>query len=147
NVDVMRHLKPHVDAFDVSSIAEVKWVRSAGGTAANCSFTGPAKRSFELENAVKWGVGQIVCESAEEIAELQEICARASAKIEVLIRINPDAVPKGFGVHMARKPSKFGIDEEALDDAVRAIEHSANLTLAGWHIYSGTNCLMAEAIV
>ena len=147
NVELMQNLLESLDCFDISSIAEAQWVKDAGGDVKLCSFTGPAKRRFELERAVRWGVGQVVCESADEMLELQEICRAESKTADILIRINPSEVPKGFGVHMARKPSQFGIDEDRLDEAVAVADRCSNLNLIGWHIYSGTNSLSESAVV
>ena len=147
NVGLMQKLLADLDCFDISSIAEAQWVKDAGGDVKLCSFTGPAKRRFELQRAVRWGVGQVVCESTDEMLELQEICSAESKTADILIRINPSEVPKGFGVHMARKPSQFGVDEDTLDEAVAVADRCSNLNLIGWHIYSGTNSLSAPAIV
>lgn len=147
NIDLIRSLLPSLDCFDISSIAEARWVQEAGGQLSYCSFTGPAKRTFELEHAVQWGVGQIVCESADEMLELNQICEARSASVEILIRINPSEVPKGFGVQMARKPSQFGVDEDKLDNLAEILPRCPNLNLVGWHIYSGTNSLSAGAII
>ena len=48
---------------------------------------------------------------------------------------------------MSGKPTQFGIDEEVIDDAIREISAMAQLRLEGFHIYSGTQCLNADAIV
>ncbi len=62
------------------------------------------------------------------------------------MRINPLRMPRHFGVNMAGKPSQFGVDEEDLEPALDAIAALPGLRLAGFHIYSGTNCLDAGAI-
>ena len=66
---------------------------------------------------------------------------------DVLVRIAPSRVPKGFGDQMAGRPSPFGIDLE--DVARRPAAHPrrcGNLRVVGLHIYSGTQCLRPEAI-
>ncbi len=68
-------------------------------------------------------------------------------QVKILVRINPNQVPKQFGAQMSRKPSQFGIDEEDLPDLIPTIMSCSNLELVGWHIYSGNNCLDADGIV
>src|SRR5690606_2085610 len=62
-------------------------------------------------------------------------------------RVAPDTVPKGFGDQMAGRPSAFGIDIEEAATALPVIMALPNLHLVGFHIYSGTQCLKAEAII
>jgi diaminopimelate decarboxylase len=64
----------------------------------------------------------------------------------VLIRLAPDRVPKGFGDHMAGRPSPFGIDIEDAPVALPQILALPNLHVIGLHIYSGTQCLRPDAI-
>jgi diaminopimelate decarboxylase len=47
---------------------------------------------------------------------------------------------------MAGKPSPFGIDEEDLEGAFAALKTLPNLRIRGFHIYSGTQCLDADAL-
>jgi diaminopimelate decarboxylase len=65
---------------------------------------------------------------------------------DIMIRISPDHVPKGFGDQMAGRPSAFGIDIETAYEEIPAILDLPNLKLTGLHIYSGTQCLIPGAI-
>jgi len=47
---------------------------------------------------------------------------------------------------MAGRPVAFGIDIEDIDDQLPKILAQPHLQVAGFHIYSGTQCLKAEAI-
>ncbi len=147
NVALLSWLKGSVPYLDVSSIGEVRRAISAGWSASNLSFTGPAKRRAELAEAVSLGVGDVVLESLEEALALDELASAAGVKAHVLVRLSPDRVPKGFGDHMAGRPSPFGIDVEVAADVLPRIAALPNLHLAGLHIYSGTQSLKPEAIV
>ncbi len=48
NTALLAELKESFDYLDISSIAEGVWARKAGYEMGDCSFTGPAKRRFEL---------------------------------------------------------------------------------------------------
>jgi diaminopimelate decarboxylase len=146
NRAILRSLRGVVDRLDLSSGGELLLAEEAGWDASTWSFVGPAKRRAELALAVELGCGHIVVESARELRELDEVAAEAGTAASVLLRINPSNIPKGFGVSMARRPTIFGIDEEEVDDVVRAalgLEHAA---LRGFHVYAGTQCLDPGAI-
>lgn len=146
NIELLRRLLPLMDTFDVSSLKEAERALEAGCPADRISFSGPAKQEREIRAAVALGVGELVLESLDEA----EIAAAAAAELgvrqPVLLRINPIRVPRQFGVQMAGKPSQFGIDEEELEAAIDGLMTLPHLELVGFHIYSGTNSIRAEAI-
>jgi diaminopimelate decarboxylase len=118
----------------------------AGWSPARLSFTGPAKREAELQEAIAGGVGLLVIESLRE-ARLADAIARAMHRVQpALVRIAPDSVPRGFGDTMAGRPSAFGIDLEDADAALAEITRLPGLRVAGLHIYSATQCLKVDPI-
>jgi len=147
NTALLGWLKGTVPLLDVSSIGEVRRALKAGWDAEDLSFTGPAKRRDELAEALSSGVGDIVVESLEEAADLDALAAAAGAVAKIIVRLSPDRVPKGFGDHMAGRPSPFGIDVEVAADVLPQIVAMRHLKLVGFHIYSGTQSLKPEAIV
>jgi diaminopimelate decarboxylase len=66
--------------------------------------------------------------------------------VQLLPRIGPATLPRGFGVNMSGKPSQFGIDEEELGPALEGMKALANVAFRGFHIYSGTQCLDAGSV-
>ena len=48
---------------------------------------------------------------------------------------------------MAGKPTQFGIEEDLVDAAIALIRRSPSLRLNGFHLYAGTQCLKADAVV
>ena len=71
NGAILQALKGHVATLDISSGGELARALKAGWEARDLTFSGPAKRPFELEASVEAGVGEMVCESVEELDELQ----------------------------------------------------------------------------
>ena len=143
---VLRTLRGFADGLDVSSGGEIDRALAAGWPAAAIGFTGPGKRDAELRRAVEAGVGEVVLESLDEARAL-DACARAAGTVQrVLLRIAPDRVPPGFGDTMSGKPVAFGIDEEDVPRVVPEVLALRGLALVGFHAYSGTQCLRAEAI-
>ena len=147
NHGLLQRLHGVVDLLDVSSGGEVRRALAAGWEAARVSFTGPGKTEAEVRAALDARVGEIVVESVDEAALVQRLAAAGGRRARVLLRIAPARVPRGFGLNMSGKPSQFGIDEEDLDAAVRVVAGLTHVDLAGFHIYSGTQCLNADAIV
>lgn len=147
NPALLTWLNKHVPYIDVSSGGELRMALDAGWRADQASFTGPAKREVELRFAIEAGLGELVVESLREARLANNIAAEQGIVQDIVIRIAPDRVPKGFGDQMAGRPSPFGIDIEDAAQALPQIAAMANLRIAGLHIYSGTQCLKPAAIV
>ena len=145
NVGLLRGLRPDVALLDVSSAGELQRALSSGCPAAHISFSGPAKRDVELQAAAESGC-EIVCESADEAEALSQLGEARGSPLKILLRLNPSRMPRRFGISMAGRPSQFGIDEEDLPEQLPRLVRLRGVELAGFHIYSGTNCLDADAI-
>jgi diaminopimelate decarboxylase len=146
NLELLRRMASHVQTFDASSYQEVVRARSIGCAASRITFSGPAKRKFELAGAVADRIGEIVLESVAEADAVNEIAAGKNVIQRVLIRINPTNGPKKYGVSFSGRASQFGIDEEVLGEAIRHVADLPHLELAGFHAYTGTNSLDIEAL-
>ena len=146
NPTLLRRMADVVDMFDVSSGGEIRHALRTEWDPAKLSFTGPGKTAAELQTALDVGVGEVILESVDEAVLLDRLAAAGNRTTRVAIRIAPARVPRGFGLNMSGKPSQFGVDEEDLDEAVRAVRGLSHLALRGFHIYSGTQCLNTEAI-
>ncbi|MCB4858143.1 type III PLP-dependent enzyme [Sphingobium sp. PNB] len=147
NPAMLAWLNGRIGHLDISSIGEMRLALGAGWDASRISFTGPAKRVEELREAMAAGLGLLVVESVREARAADAIARSMGRKQPVLVRIAPDSLPRGFGDHMAGRPSPFGIDQEDADSALAEIRALPALSVVGLHIYSGTQCLKAEAVV
>jgi diaminopimelate decarboxylase len=147
NAGLLQRLRAHADALDISSAGEMQRALRAGWPPQRLSFTGPGKRAQELVAAVTQGIGHIVVESVHEARAVSQIAGACGTPQDILVRLAPRRIPRGFGLNMAGKPSQFGIDEEDLDGAFAALKKLPNLRIRGFHIYSGTQCLDAKALV
>ncbi|WP_241427700.1 type III PLP-dependent enzyme [Fertoeibacter niger] len=146
NPALLTWLEPRVELIDVSSGGEFQLACAAGWAPARASFTGPAKQDAELEAAIGGGIGELVIENVREAKAASRIAGERGVVQDVLIRLAPARVPKGFGDHMAGRPSPFGIDVETAGEEIPAILGLPHLRVIGLHIYSGTQCLKPEAI-
>ncbi|MEX0299175.1 MAG: type III PLP-dependent enzyme [Kordiimonas sp.] len=146
NPSLLNALSNYLDLLDISSIGEMQLATNAGWPSTRISFTGPGKRDYELKEAICAGVGELVVESPQEAYRANAICASINMTQDILLRIAPPMVPKGFGDQMAGKPCAFGIDYEVVEELLPEILALSHLNLVGLHIYSGTQCLVDEAI-
>ena len=146
NPTLLGWMRGKLDYLDISSGGEFTLSQEAGWDPGLISFTGPAKREFELRPAIEAGIGELVVESLREARLANSIAAELGRVQPVLIRIAPDRVPKGFGDQMAGRPSAFGIDIEDAADILPQIAALPHLRIIGLHIYSGTQSLRPEAI-
>jgi len=142
---VLKEMAGLVDGFDVASGGELESVLKAGGDAETISFAGPGKRRSELELAIKTGIGSINVESEQELEIVGEEGKKLGVKPKVSIRINPDFELHGAGMKMGGTSKQFGIDSERVPEVLdRAMKMPVDLQ--GFHIYAGSQCLMAEVL-
>ena len=138
------HMARLVDGLDVASGAELRVALDAGMDARDISFAGPAKSEVELAQAVASGI-LLNVESMHEIRALAEVVQRLGRNARVAVRVNPDFELKSSGMKMGGGPKQFGIDAEQVPQALADIGR-LGLGFEGFHIYSGSQNLRAEAI-
>jgi len=142
---VVRHIAPLVDGLDVASAREMQVALDAGVAPALISFAGPGKTPDELARAVAAGIVLNV-ESELEVERLAAIAQRTGRKPQVAVRVNPDFELKTSGMKMGGGPKQFGVDAERVPALLERIGRLP-LAFVGFHIFSGSQNLRAEAIV
>ena len=141
---VVGHMARLVDGLDVASGAELLVALDAGMDPREISFAGPGKSETELAQAVAAGI-LVNLESMREVSLLAEISARLGRPARVAVRVNPDFELKSSGMKMGGGPKQFGIDAEQVPQALAEIGRRG-LAFEGFHIFSGSQNLRAEAI-
>lgn len=142
---VVQHLATLVDGFDLASAGEMKLALDTVMPAECISFAGPGKQLSEIQQAIAAGVTLNV----ESATELEKIAAQAGSmgiNANVAVRINPAFELKSSGMKMAGGAKPFGIDEEQLPQILQRIKQ-LGLAFQGFHIFSGSQCLNAPAII
>ena len=140
---VVQHLAPLVDGLDVASGSELRVALDAGMRCEDISFAGPGKSATELRQAVASGV-LVNVESPTELATLSRIASELDMPARVALRVNPDFELKSSGMKMGGGPKQFGIDAETLPELLTGLR--APIAFEGFHIFSGSQNLRAEAI-
>lgn len=141
---VVGHLAGLVDGLDVASGAEMLVALDAGMDPREVSFAGPGKSEGELAQAVAAGI-LVNVESMRELGLLAAIGERLGRRARVAVRVNPDFALKSSGMAMGGGPKQFGIDAEQVPQALAEIGR-LGLGFEGFHIFSGSQNLRAEAI-
>lgn len=141
---VIGHMEPLVDGFDIASSGELAMIQKAGIDPARVSFAGPGKRDDELEAAITAGV-TLNCESEGEAQRSLAIGQRLGRTPRIAIRVNPDFELKGSGMKMGGGAKPFGVDAERVPALAKHII-AEGAEWRGLHIFTGSQTLSAEAI-
>jgi diaminopimelate decarboxylase len=133
--------------LEIASAGELYVALEAGCEPSRILFAGPGKRPEEIEFALQAGIGEI---HAESITELQRIACAArqlNRTAAVSLRVNPDGDAEGGAMRMGGKATPFGIDEEALDDALDFALATSGIEFRGIHLFAGTQLLHAGTLL
>lgn len=145
NISVCAMFRSLGAGIEVSSHAELAMALRAGADPGQVIFLGPGKSAEELHACVAAGIHAIVCESLEELAAVDGLCPPSDTR--VILRVNPAFTAKGSRLAMGGKPRQFGIDEELLYGAARALANLRHVQISGVHAYLGTRILAADDVV
>ncbi|MEM7082344.1 MAG: pyridoxal-dependent decarboxylase, exosortase A system-associated [Pseudomonadota bacterium] len=143
--EVVQFLAGLVDGLDVASARELTVAASTHTPRDEISFAGPGKQPEELRAAIEHDI-VINCESTTELARIDRIARELDKKPLVAIRVNPDFQLQNSGMKMAGGPQQFGIDAETVPDVLSSMA-DMHLTFHGFHIFSGSQNLSADAII
>ncbi|MBS1188679.1 MAG: pyridoxal-dependent decarboxylase, exosortase system-associated [Rhodocyclaceae bacterium] len=138
------HVAGMVDGLDVASGGELRTALDTGMDPAAISFAGPGKSDGELQQAVAAGI-LVNVESFRELPLLAQAGDRLGLPARVAVRVNPDFELKSSGMKMGGGPRQFGVDAEKVPELLEEIRRRG-LAFEGFHIYSGSQNLRAEAV-
>ncbi len=142
---VVQHLAGLTDGLDVASLEELRVALDTGIDPLCISFAGPGKSNTELRAAAAAGI-IINLESEGEMERLANICQQTGLSPNVAIRVNPDFELKTSGMKMAGGPKPFGVDAERVPAMLKRLGE-LELNFQGFHIFSGSQNLKAEALI
>ncbi len=142
---LVQHMSGLVDGLDVASKGELKVALDTTIPPEEISFAGPGKTPEDLTSAVAAGI-IVNLESMLEMERAAGIGNELGCRPRVAVRINPDFELKSSGMKMGGGAKPFGVDAELVP---QMLERMANLDLEfhGFHIFSGSQNLKAEAIM
>ncbi len=134
-----------VDGLDIASAGELEQAREAGYLPREISFAGPGKRDRELWTAIRTGVTLNV-ESENEAHRALQMGKELGVTPRLAIRVNPTFELRGSGMKMGGGAKPFGADADRVAALARTIVE-AGANWRGFHIYSGSQALDAEALI
>ncbi len=142
---VVQYLAGLVDGFDVASGGELKVVLDTTMAPDKISFAGPGKSEAELRQAAAAGI-VVNLESEREMETLARVGSEIGVRPKAAVRVNPDFELKAAGMKMSGGPKQFGVDAERVP-AMLARMKQLPIEFYGFHIFSGSQNLRAEAIM
>jgi len=146
-LSVIEILKNLGAGMEIASGGELKRCYNRAIPSEKIAFTGPAKTDEEIKEAVKMGIYSIRAESLGEVNRINNISAQNNRRTEIELRINPLKGIQNAIVKMSGGPSKFGIDEEKMIEAVEYSSGLPNIDLKGVHIFAATGINSREAFL
>ncbi|MDT0267370.1 type III PLP-dependent enzyme [Streptomyces sp. DSM 44915] len=146
NISVYATLRSGGARAEVSSLVELRTALTAGTPPEDVIFLGPGKSQRELTACLDAGVYAIVCESFDELDDIERLAAERGQRQRVLLRVNPALAISGSRLTMGGKPRQFGIDEEQVLAAGDLTARYRHADVAGVHVYLGTRILDAEVV-
>jgi diaminopimelate decarboxylase len=134
-------------SVDVASGGELHIALAAGYEPGRIHLHGNNKTEAELRYAVDAAVGHVICDSFDEIARLDAICAAAGRDQPVLIRVTPGIKAETHSyVQTGQLDSKFGfgLEDGLAARAIDEVRRSARLRLEGLHAHLGSQIFELE---
>jgi diaminopimelate decarboxylase len=134
---------------EVMSGYELWLARRLGVPAHRIVLNGPNKDDRSLRQAATGALGAVVVDSLSELARLEALADERRSEVPVLLRVNPDFVPRGMNAGSAtgsRRGSVFGLDLKGgeLPHAFQALRGSRWLRYLGLHAHIGSGIQHGE---
>ncbi|MEV6235578.1 diaminopimelate decarboxylase [Lentzea sp. NPDC051838] len=145
NVSICAVLRSLGAGIEVSSLVELITAHRAGADVRDILFLGPGKSREELLACVEMGVHAVVCESLDEVEQLNDL--HVPGGVDVMLRVNPSFTAKGARLSMGGKPRQFGIDQAVLLRSRSFLRSLKHVRVMGVHGYMGTRILDASNVV
>lgn len=135
---------------EIMSPFELDLALRLGFGGADIVVNGPGKTDAFLRAAVESAVRLINVDSLAEIALVDEIARAAGRTVDILLRINPDFVPRGMNAGSAtgsRKGCAFGLDLKGGEagEALALLGDKPGVRFRGFHVHIGTGIREASA--
>jgi len=128
---------------EVMSEFELDLALRLGYTGREIIVNGPAKTPSLLRKSLACGVRFINVDSLGELALMEQVAEAEGKEADILLRINPDYVPRGMNQGTAtgsRKGCAFGLDlrGDEVGTAWAMLRRMKRLRFRGYHFHLGT---------
>ncbi|HLF32751.1 MAG TPA: hypothetical protein VI583_00850 [Cyclobacteriaceae bacterium] len=139
---IIRTIKGTGIKAEVMSEFELKLACNLGFRGEEIIVNGPCKTNSLITDCIQFGVRYLVIDSLDELDKIRKI-AKGTGHVRVLLRINPDYIPKGMssnaasGCHSHSAPG-FDIKSDEVRVAFQVIQKASNIEFEGFHFNIGT---------
>lgn len=140
--DILATMSESVAGFEVASQGEIQKGLAHKKTN-RIIFGGPGKTDEELTFAIDQGIQRIHVESIYELKRLNAILDTKNKQMDVLLRVNLSGPFPNATLHMAGRPTQFGISENEVKQAIKLALELPHINLEGFHFHSISNNLDA----
>ncbi len=142
NLEILGLFKQMNCGLDVVSLGEIKYALQAGFTPADIIFSGVGKSEHELTWAIQNDIYQINIESVSELNRIMRIAKTIGKKVNLGLRVNPEVDAETHpSIATALKDSKFGLDFESADVAVKLISENSFVQLKAISFHLGSQIM------
>ena len=141
---LLEFLGRYVDGFRIVSLGELRRLQAAHLAGIPMNFAGPGKIDAELEAGVEAGA-TISVESEGEARRAIQAAERIGIQPKLSVRVTPPFAIENGSVSIGSRPSPFGVDSDRVPSLVLGLIE-AGVDWRGLHMFSGTQCLDAEAL-
>lgn len=128
---------------EIMSLFELELALKIGYKGNDIIVNGPHKPLEFLKKCLQNEVRLIIVDALNEIKILDQLCRELRTDVNILLRINPDYVPKGMNYGTAtasRKGCAFGLDMKGdeVDHAFSILEKMERVQFQGLHFHIGS---------
>lgn len=145
--EIVRALLDHGCKAEVSSLAELEAVVSAGGAPEDVLYTGPGKSAAELDAALRAGSRLLSVESPLELARLHRAACHLGVEVDCLLRVNAHRAAAAGGLRMGGTATQFGMDLSWILAEPEAFRGTSRVHVVGVHLYTATNVSSPEDLL
>ncbi|HAV22888.1 MAG TPA: hypothetical protein DCX46_05225 [Bacteroidetes bacterium] len=129
--------------IEVMSELELHTAHRVGYAGCDIIVNGPCKSESFIRACLESHVRFIAVDSLAELDVLERLAAEMDLRPEVLLRVNPDIVPRGMNAGSAtgsRSGCAFGLDLKGgeVRVALARFHRAPSLLFAGYHLHIGT---------
>jgi diaminopimelate decarboxylase len=148
NIGVLVHIRNAGLGIDAVSGGEIKAAIDCGFDPAKIVFAGVGKADWEIELALRVGIGCFNVESLAELEIINQLAVDMGKTANIALRVNPniDAHTHKY-ITTGLTENKFGISLELLNDIIAKAKAMAGVKLIGLHFHIGSQITINEPFV
>lgn len=125
--------------LEICSAGELAIAVGAGVSPDRLLYTGPAKTDADVRTALSAGTRWFSADSPAGLEQLSRLAVERAVTVNCLLRVNDQDPAPGQGLRMTGVASQFGADLEWILREPKLFGSRDGLTMAGLHLYMGSN--------